>query len=62
MATRRKEAIMPGQHRKGTNDADGDGKKGGSLPETDVSKLQKRVDLIVETMKANGWTLPKGLE
>lgn len=24
---------MPGKHKHGTNDADGDGKKGGSLPE-----------------------------
>lgn len=53
---------MAGQHTKGTNDADGDGKKGGSLPETDVSKLEKRVDLIVGVLKANGLTLPKGLD
>lgn len=53
---------MAGQHPKGTNDADGDGKKGGSLPETELSKLQNRVDLLVEMVKANGWTLPKGLE
>ncbi len=53
---------MAGIHAKGTNDADGNGQKGGSLPETDLSKLQKRFDLLVEAMKANGWTLPKGLE
>ena len=32
---------MAGTHRKGTNDADGDGAKGGSLPEATVDRLAK---------------------
>lgn len=48
------------QFKKGTNDADADGKKGGSLP--DKLSLEERMKLVAETMKANGWTLPKGLE
>lgn len=50
------------QFKPGTNDADGDGKKGGSLPETDLSRLQKQVDLLIDLARANGWSIPKGLD
>lgn len=52
---------MPGTHKKGTNDADGDGKKGGSLPETKADKrvesLESDVAAIKALMRANGWTV-----
>ena len=62
---------MPGTHKKGTNDADGDGAKGGSRPEklTDLvvsapeTKVDKRgdpharIDQLEALMRANGWTV-----
>lgn len=51
---------MAGQHTKGTNDADSDGKKGGSLPEKKSDS--ERIDLIVAMLERNGMTLPKGLK
>ncbi len=48
--------MMPGKAVKGTNDADGDGKKGGSLPVTEHDKLEKRVAVLEELARANGWT------
>ena len=51
---------MAGTHKKGTNDADGNGEKGGSLPEK--KSLEQRVDLIIEVLERNGISLPKGLK
>lgn len=51
---------MAGVHPKGTNDADGDGKKGGSLPEK--RPLEERFAMLLDICRANGWSLPKGLE
>ena len=53
---------MPGTHKKGTNDADGNGKKGGSLPEAkpDEPKARdfgKEIDGLKELMRRNGWTV-----
>lgn len=51
---------MPGTHKKGTNDADGDGKKGGSLPEkTDsrVERLESEISALKDLMRANGWSV-----
>ena len=47
---------MPGKAPPGTNDADGDGKKGGSLPLTDLDKLEKRVAKLEALARANGWS------
>ncbi len=47
---------MAGKAVKGTNDADGDGKKGGSLPLSDLDKLEKRVSALEELARANGWS------
>jgi hypothetical protein len=52
--------IMAGLHPKGTNDADGNGEKGGSKPEKRSDS--ERIDLIVEMLERNGMTLPKGLK
>ena len=51
---------MAARFKPGTNDADGNGEKGGSLP--DKKPDPERIDLLIEAMKLNGWTLPKGLE
>lgn len=54
---------MAGTHRKGTNDADGNGAKGGSRPEADddrLTKLEAEVDALKALMRCNGWTVPKG--
>lgn len=51
---------MPGQHKKGTNDADGNGEKGGSLPEKKSDT--ERLDLLIDMLERNGMTLPKGLK
>lgn len=51
---------MAGVHPKGTNDADADGKKGGSLPEkaeARIVRLEKEVAAIKALMRANGWTV-----
>lgn len=50
---------MPGTHKKGTNDADGNGKKGGSLPEKlegRVAKLEKDLAALRALARANGWS------
>lgn len=50
---------MAGLHKKGTNDADADGEKGGSLPEKvedRVAKLEADVGKMKATMRRNGWT------
>jgi hypothetical protein len=47
---------MAGKAVKGTNDADGDGKKGGSLPLSETDKLERRVARLEELARANGWT------
>ena len=47
---------MAGKSVKGTNDADGDGKKGGSLKLTDLDKLERRVAKLEKLATANGWT------
>lgn len=47
---------MGGKMVKGTNDADGDGKKGGSLPLSDLDKLEKRVAKLEELARLNGWS------
>lgn len=50
---------MAGTHKKGTNDADGDGAKGGSLPEKledRVGKLEQEVADLRALMRRNGWT------
>ena len=47
---------MAGKAVKGTNDADGDGKKGGSLPLTELDKLEKRVARLEALARANGWS------
>ena len=51
---------MAGTHRKGTNDADGDGAKGGSLPEKPDVRIERLEDGLAEIkaiMRANGWTV-----
>ena len=51
---------MPGTHKKGTNDADDNGKKGGSLPEemeARVARLEEANAELRETMRRNGWTV-----
>lgn len=50
---------MPGTHKKGTNDADGNGEKGGSLPEkleARVAKLEDNVAEMKALMRRNGWS------
>ena len=50
---------MPGTHKKGTNDADANGKKGGSLPEAKkvtLESLQEQLDDMKAIMKRNGWS------
>ena len=47
---------MAGKAVKGTNDADGDGKKGGSLQLSDLDKLEKRVAKLENLARANGWS------
>ncbi len=47
---------MAGKAVPGTNDADGDGKKGGSLPLTDLDKLERRVAKLEKLAAANGWS------
>lgn len=48
---------MPGTHKKGTNDADSDGKKGGSLPEAKARDFGKEIDDIKDLMRRNGWSV-----
>ena len=52
---------MPGKHTKGTNDADSNGKKGGSLPEepkaAKARDLGKEIDAIKDLMRRNGWSV-----
>lgn len=63
---------MPGTHKKGTNDADSDGKKGGSLPEVvepvavSAGKVEPvvkardfgaEIDGLKDLMRRNGWTV-----
>lgn len=51
---------MTGTHRKGTNDADGSGSKGGSRPESSdarLAKLEAEIDAIKALMRCNGWTV-----
>lgn len=50
---------MAGTHKKGTTDADGNGKQGGSLPEAipaRVSKLEEEVARLRELARLNGWS------
>lgn len=50
---------MAGTHKKGTNDADGDGKQGGSLPaklEDRVALLENHVAALRALARANGWS------
>lgn len=50
---------MAGRHPKGTNDADGNGEKGGSLPESvekRVAKLEKDLGHLRELARSNGWS------
>lgn len=50
---------MAGTHKKGTTDADGDGKQGGSLPaklEDRVAKLEADVAALRELARVNGWS------
>lgn len=47
---------MAGKTHKGTNDHDGDGKKGGSEKLTDLDKLERRVAKLEGLARANGWT------
>lgn len=50
---------MAGTHKKGSTDADGDGKKGGSLPEKledRVAKLEADVNALRELARVNGWS------
>lgn len=50
---------MAGTHKPGTNDADGDGKKGGSRPESvedRLSKLESEIAALRALMRRNGWT------
>lgn len=51
---------MAGTHKKGTNDADSNGKKGGSLPakiDTRVAKLEDEIAELKALMRRNGWTV-----
>lgn len=51
---------MAGMHKKGTLDADGSGKMGGSLPEKigeRVSRLEDEIASLKELMRRNGWTV-----
>ena len=51
---------MTGTHKKGTTDADGSGKMGGSLPEKPddrIARLESEIAEIKETMRRNGWTV-----
>lgn len=46
--------------KQGTNDADGDGRKGGSLPaavEKRIVRLEDEVRQLRELMRANGWSM-----
>lgn len=50
---------MAGTHRKGSMDADGNGKRGGSLPEAipdRVAKLEEDLAHLRELARLNGWT------
>lgn len=50
---------MAGTHKKGTTDADGNGKQGGSLPESvedRVAKLEAELAMIRKLARANGWS------
>jgi hypothetical protein len=50
---------VAGTHKKGTNDADGDGKQGGSLPgklEDRVAKLETELAAFRDLARANGWS------
>lgn len=52
---------MAGVHKKGTTDADGNGKMGGSLPESDtrLARVERELASLKALMRANGWSLPK---
>lgn len=41
---------------KAVSGTDNDGKKGGSLPLSDLDKLEKRVKALEDAAKANGWS------
>jgi hypothetical protein len=50
---------MAGTHRKGSTDADGNGKQGGSLPKAipaRVAKLEEEVACLRELARLNGWS------
>lgn len=50
---------MTGTHKKGTNDADGNGKQGGSLPESPAARLallEKQFAAFRALARRNGWT------
>ncbi len=47
---------MAGKAVKGTNDADGNGEKGGSLPLSDLDKLERRVKALEQAASRNGWS------
>ncbi len=50
---------MAGTHKKGSNDADGNGKQGGSLPEKledRVVKLEADIAALRELARVNGWS------
>lgn len=48
---------MAGKVEKGTNDGDGDGKKGGSKPLSDHDKLERRVAKLEKLAELNGWSM-----
>lgn len=51
---------MAGMHKKGTTDADGSGKMGGSLPEKAedrTARLENEIAELKELMRRNGWTV-----
>lgn len=50
---------MAGTHKKGTTDADGNGKQGGSLPEgleERVAKLEAELSNMRKLARINGWS------
>lgn len=51
---------MAGTHKKGTVDADGSGKMGGSLPESAdkrLDRVEKELAELKAIMRRNGWTV-----
>jgi len=51
---------MAGRHPKGTNDADANGKQGGSLPEKSearIARLEDEIASIKALMRCNGWSM-----